>query len=294
MTDPFDSVDFEPLYYDINAAMRFLRELPNHHCVPAPIDFHLYWKTVRPFGRKQILPIKSFLATQPAEFKLNLWSNTDLTSNEFLRPWLDRITFRLYNPAAEGRNTVLEGRSQLFHDDEAVFSGGDLFRALILHNYGGCYVDMDSVFLRSFEPLFGKEFMYKWSFQKDMISSAVMYLHRHGTVARELLNGILELTAGGTHWGCHNNMRAYAKHPFRIFPAAFFNPEWQIQLTEAEKAQTPDFGEPFKVNAWTNSMFEGSFVWHWHNRWDEPIEPGCKYEKLEMATDRKLKEMGLL
>lgn len=294
MTDPFANVDFEPLYYDIRAAMEFLRNLPNHHCAPSPMNFHLYWKTVRPFGRKQILPIKSFLATQPEDFRLNLWSNTDLTTNEYLRPWLDRITFRIYDPAVEGRDTVLENRSQLFHDDEAVFSGGDLFRALILHKHGGCYVDMDSVFLRSFEPLFGEEFMYKWSFQKDMISSAVMYLRQRSAVSLELLTGILELTAGGTHWGCHNNMRAYARKPFRIFPAAFFNPEWQIQLTEKEKAAMPDFGEPFKVNHWTEMMFEGSFVWHWHNRWDDKIEPGCKYELLEQHTDRKLKEMGLL
>lgn len=254
----------------------------------------MYWKTVRPFGRKQILPIKSFIATQPEHYCLTLWSNTDLTRNELLKPWLNRISFRLYDPVEEGKDTLLCGSSNLIRDDAMVYSGGDLFRALILHNYGGVYVDMDSVFLRQFSALFATEFMYKWSFQKDMISSAVMYLHKRSELAQELLRGIIELPYGGTNWGCQNNMRAFAKKPFRVFPCAFFNPEWQIKLTAQQKLDMPDFAEPFKINPYTNEMYPGSFVWHWHNRWEEPIQPGCKFEILETKTDQRLKELGLL
>ena len=212
MTDPFLNVDFEPLYYDLDAAMLFLQQLPDAPTVPA-MDFHLYWKTVRPFGRKQILPIKSFLATQPETFRLNLWSTSDLTSDPLLHPWLKYINFKIYNPVEQGRDTILEGTRQLSLDDAMVFIGGDLFRALILHKHGGVYVDMDSVFLRPFSALLGTEFMYKWSFQKDMISSAVMHLHQRSELSLELLRGILELPAGGTNWGCQNNMRAFAIQP---------------------------------------------------------------------------------
>ena len=293
MTDPFLNVDFEPLYYDLDAAMLFLQQLPDAPTVPA-MDFHLYWKTVRPFGRKQILPIKSFLATQPETFRLNLWSTSDLTSDPLLRPWLKYINFKIYNPVEQGRDTILEGTRQLSLDDAMVFIGGDLFRALILHKHGGVYVDMDSVFLRPFSALLGTEFMYKWSFQKDMISSAVMHLHQRSELSLELLRGILELPAGGTNWGCQNNMRAFAIQPFRLFPCAFFNPEWQTRLTPEQKATMPDFAEPFKINPYTNHMYGGSFVWHWHNRWEEPIQPGCKFELLEKQTDERLKELNLL
>lgn len=292
MNDHFLNVDFEPLYYDLDAALKFLRELPDTPTIES-VDFHMYWKTVRPFGRKQILPIKSFLATQPPGFKLNLWSNTDLTANPLLQPWLPYINFRIYNPREEAKDTLLENTSQLQLDDPSVFIGGDLFRALILHKHGGVYVDMDSVFMRSFGSLFGAEFMYKWSFQKTLISSAVMYLRKGSPLSTELLRGILELKPGGTHWGCQNNMRAFAKIPFRLFPAAFFNPEWQIQKTPEEQAAIPNFLEPFKVNDYTTNMYEGSFVWHWHNRWDADIEPGCKFELLEKQIDERLKEMNL-
>lgn len=293
MNDPFTNVDFEPMYYDLDAAMRFLRWLPDDHAETGPINFHMYWKTVRPFGRKQILPIKSFIATQPDHYCLTLWSNTDLTTNELLKPWLNRIDFRIYNPVEQGVGTLLEGARNLVKDDAMVYSGGDLFRALILHNYGGVYVDMDSVFLRTFTSLFATEFMYKWSFQRDMISSAVMYLHQRSELAQELLRGIIDLPYGGTNWGCQNNMRAFAKKPFRVFPCAFFNPEWQTRRTPEQKAAEPDWAEPFKVNSVTD-LYEGSFVWHWHNRWEEPIQPGCKYERLEQQTDKRLQELGLL
>jgi hypothetical protein len=288
MIDPFDNVDFGPMYDNLPACLEFLRTLPDKSATDEPVQFHMYWKTARPFGRKQILPIKSFLATQPYRlFQLNLWSNTDLTTNELLKPWLSHINFRIYDPLKEGRGTLLEGTAALLQDDAMVYIGGDLFRALILHNYGGVYVDMDSVFLRDFSPVLGKEFMYKWSFQKDMISSAVMYLHERGELAQELLRGIATLPPGGTNWGCQNNMRAYAIKPFRIFPCAFFNPEWQVRLTPEERADTAVL-EPFKLNKYTNEMYPNTFVWHWHNRWEEPIEPGCKFEKLEQLIEQKL------
>lgn len=294
MIDPFINIDFEPLYYDLEAAMSFLRELPDGdppEDSASPLTYvHMYWKNVHPFGRKQILPIKSFLATQPSSMRLCLWSDKDLTTNELLKPWLPYIDFKIYNPVLEGQGTILQGRQQLWRDDPLVYIGGDLFRALILHKYGGIYVDMDSVFIRPFTCLLGTEFMYKWSFQKDMISSAVMHLHQRSELSTELLRGILALPPGGTNWGCQNNMRAYAKKPFRVFPCAFFNPEWQIKLSDEEKKSAINFAEPFKVNAWTGNMYEGSFVWHWHNQWLTPIEPGCKFELLEKAVDTKLEQ----
>lgn len=291
MSDPFIGVDFEPLYYDLPAAMKFLRELPDTMTATEDINFHMYWKTVRPFGRKQILPVKSFLTTQPRPYKLTLWSNTDLTTNELLKPWLKHIEFKLYDPAQEAKDTILEGVPRLNVDDPMVYSGGDLFRALILHKHGGVYVDMDSVFLRPFTSLFGAEFMYKWSFQRKMISSAVMYLHKRSALSEELLRGIMALPFGGTNWGCENNMRAYAIKPFRVFPCAFFNPEWQVKRTPEEKSAELDWGEPFKVNSHTNVMYEGSYVWHWHNRWEEPVEPGCKYEILEKQVEKRIQHM---
>src|SRR5579885_1338594 len=136
MIDLHAQTDFEPLYYDLDACLKFLRELPDTDTTEGePIEFHAYWKLIRPFGRKQLLPIKSFLATQPKHFRLTLWSDCDLTRIPFLKPWLEHINFRLYHPLVEARNTILEGHRVLLLDDPMVYAGGDLFRALILHKH---------------------------------------------------------------------------------------------------------------------------------------------------------------
>lgn len=297
MIDLHAGIDFEPLYYDLTACLGFLRQLPDTDTTEGePIDFHMYWKLVRPFGRKQILPIKSFLVTQPKHFRLTLWSDRDLTENPLLKPWLKHINFRLYRPFDEAHGTLLAGHRNLALDDAMVYAGGDLFRALILHKHGGVYVDMDSVFRRSFAPLFGQEFMYKWSFQKEMISSAVMWLKKGSPVSEELLRGITLLPFCGTNWGCQNNMRAYAIHKFRVYPCAYFNPEWQIKLTPEEKAKLSPPAvtfEPFLTHEYSGEMYPESFIWHWHNRWEQPVAPGCKYERLETAVDLKAKELSL-
>lgn len=290
MNDVLGKIDWEPLYYDFAACMDTLRRIPNTDSTQGePIDFHLYWKLIRPFGRKQILPIKSFLATQPSHFRLTLWSDHDLTTNDLLKPWLPYINFKLYRPHAEAKDTILERHPVLNIDDPMVYSGGDLFRALVLHKHGGVYVDMDSVFTRSFHALFGQEFMYKWSFQEKMISSAVMWLKQRSPLSEELLYGIKELPPGGTNWGCQNNMRARERHEFRVYPCAFFNPEWQIKLSAEEKVKLSPAAvtfEPFKKHEFSQETYPGTFIWHWHNRWEEPIEPGCKFELMEARAEK--------
>lgn len=301
MNDPLAGVDFASMYTNVEMTLAFLRSLPDVDTAGGqPITFHMYWKQVRPFGRKQLLPIKSWIATQPLDhFKLYLWSDQDLSGHELLQPWRDHINFRVYDPIAEAKDTLLEGFHALASDDARVWVGGDLFRALILHKHGGVYVDMDSVYMRDFSLLFGDEFLYKWSWQPDMISSAVMYLRQRSPLSEELLRGILELPPGETSWGCVNNVRAYAKKPFRLLPCAFFNPEWVIKagdwlhtpegLRHVSQRDVDDI-EGFQSHWASDMRFPGSFVWHWHNRWEAPVLPGCKFQRLETLTNQRLRE----
>lgn len=261
-------------------------------------QFHMFW-TLRPFGRKQILPIKSFLATQPTESKLTLWGTDDLTENPFLKPYLPFISFRLYNATEEAKGTVLEGGECLQADDPDVWLISDLFRILILHKYGGVYVDMDSVFMRDFSSLTETEFMYRWGLSDDMISGAVMSLQPQSDLSFRLMDGILQIPAtaifegrlAGKNWDSINYARAYEIERFCIYPCEYFNPEWVI--TRTPEQEKPFAYEPFKVNEFSTEMFPGSYVWHWHNRWEDTIEPGCKFELLERITNERLAARGL-
>ena len=280
------------LYHDWRKALAFCRTLPD---VPPrePVTFHMFWRErsggwwprVRRFGRKQALPVKAFFATQdPALCSLTLWSDSDLSGNEWLQPFLSRLTLRIYDPAAEARGTPLEAHPRVYGQRDArVYRDGDLFRILVLHNHGGVYADMDTVLLRSLGVFLDQEFVYQWDKYDDLYAPALMRLYKGSAFARALLDGLLAIKPGKYNWGRENVKRAIAGgHAITVFPSPFFNTEWQAD---------PAF-EPFKHSAASDELYDGAFAWHWHNKWDDPIEPGCKFERLEAIVDARLRALG--
>lgn len=280
------------LYHDWRRALEFCRTLPD---VPPrePVTFHMFWRErsggwwprLRRFGRKQALPVKAFFATQdPARCSLTLWSDSDLSTNEWLQPFLPRLTLRIYDPAAEARGTPLEVHPRIYGQRDArVYRDGDLFRIVVLHNHGGVYADMDTVLLRSLGVFLDQEFVYQWDRFDDLHAPALMRLYKGSAFARALLDGLIAIKPGKYNWGRENVKRAItAGQSITVFPSPFFNTEWQAD---------PGF-EPFRRSAASDELYEGAFAWHWHNKWDDPVEPGCKFERLEAIMDARLRALG--
>jgi len=282
------------LYHDWKAALDVCRSIPDSD-PPAATTFHMYWREhragwfrrPRPFGRKQALPVKSFLATQDlSRCSLTLWSDGDLSSNPWLEPFAHHLQFRHYQPEREVQSTPLEGRRNIYDQkDRRVWRDGDLFRILALHNYGGVYVDMDVVLLRNLGALLHREFIYQWHEEDERYNGAVMHLNRGSRFARELLDGVLELKPGDFNWGRENLTRAVSRGcPIAIFPAAFFDTDWQAETRFVA----------FKRTRSTPNLHEGAFAWHWHNQWDAPIEDGSKFQLMEQHIDQRLAARGLI
>jgi hypothetical protein len=281
------------LYHDWRKALAFCLSLPDAS-PPAPVTFHMFWRqragrlwpNVRPFGRKQALPVKAFFATQDlSRCALTLWSDEDLSENEWIRPFAHRLAFRLYRPELEVRGTPLEAMPRVYRQrDRRVWRDGDLFRALVLHNYGGVYVDMDMVLLRSLGALLAQEFVYQWQDYDGVYNGALMHLRKGSDFARELLDGIVEIPPGESNWGRANFRRAFDRGvAVTVFPSPFFDTEWQADY----------HFEPFKRTPESSAFYDGAFAWHWHNRWDEPIEEGSKFQLLEAHMDERLAHMGV-
>jgi hypothetical protein len=281
------------LYHDWRRAIAFCRTLPDVSPVEA-VTFHMYWRErygrywprVRPFGRKQALPVKAFVATQDlARCSLVLWSDRDLSRNEWLRPVLPFVQLRVYDAAAEARDTPLEDHPRVYGQRDArAYRDGDLFRILVLYKYGGVYADMDTVLLRSLGVFLDQEFVYQWDRFDDRYAPALMRLRQRSDFARELVQGLIEIPPGKYNWGRENVRRAIDRgRAITVFPSPFFNTEWQA---------VPGF-QPFKKMPYSGEMYEGAFAWHWHNKWDEPIEDGSKFQLLEAHFDARLAGMGL-
>ena len=281
------------LYHDWRKAIAFCRTLPD--VSPSePVTFHLYWRerfghlfpTVRPFGRKQALPVKAFIATQDLSMcSLVLWSDRDLSENDWLKPFLPYLTLRIYDADAAARGTPLEDHPKIYRQrDSRAYRDGDLFRVLILYKYGGIYADMDTVLLRSLGVFLDQEFLYQWENFDDKYAPALLRLRKGGEFARALIDGLIDIPAGKYNWGRENMCRAFSLgHRITVFPSPFFNTEWQA---------VPRF-EPFKKMPYSSELYDGAFAWHWHNKWDDPIEPGSKFQLLEAQFDDRLARMGV-
>lgn len=286
---------YPDLYHDWRQAVAFCRTIPNIP-PPCPVTFHMFWRQRRPgfwrrvrrFGRKQALPVKAFFATQDrARASLVLWSDEDLSDNEWLSPFARSITFRIYRPELEARGTPLENRPELYRQrDRRVWRDSDLFRVLALHNYGGVYLDMDVVLLRNLGALLAQEFVYQWDDFDNEYNNALIHLKQRGAFTSALLDGILEIPAGSSNWGRANLRRAFGRGVrVGVLPSAFFDTDWQ-----AHHGREKEF-RPFSAQT-TVDIYNGVFAWHWHNRWDDRIEAGSKFEILERQIDEQLRSTG--
>lgn len=286
--------------YLFDSVERVFRSLEYAKSLPIPdwkeeTIFHFYWRVPKEFGRKQVLPVKSAVATQDlSRTKIILWSNVDLRDNPHVKPLLPFIQLKIWNLEEEVKNTPLE-HSKIIRgvvDDPLCYLGGDLFRLLCLYKYGGVYIDMDVVVLRDFIPLLPYEFMYQWGSSGTVPTGgepilkqngAIMRLKQNSTLATDLLKE-LEITPAKpntTCWGTELYHKVWNKNKNWVtFPCAWFNTEWGMSRTI----------QPFKRNFEGNEsdqLFDGAFTWHWHNKWDEPIQDGCKFQNLENLIEQK-------
>lgn len=267
-------------------AIEYAKSIPDSD-KPINEGIHFVWcvnQGGREFERKQALSIKSAIATQTSP--IYLWSNVDLSHNDWILPILPYIHLRKYDPIELSENTPLEGMQKLLIKDDPLFwLGGDLARLLILYKFGGVYCDCDIVLLRNLSPLCDQEFFYQWGTELDKMNGAVMRLFKESELATNLLEMIPHVGAGenSTSWGSdlYGEVRKFNKN-FTVYPCAFFNTEWQLYINMAES------GHPFKNGSDSNKDFDGVFAWHWHNKWDAEVEEGSKFYRLEKLINAKL------
>jgi hypothetical protein len=272
--------NYELYYENLDACLEYCKKIDENVNIKEKTNFHVFWNVGLPFSRKQTLNLKSYLCTQDIEnTTYNLWSNVDLSDNEYLKPFLPFIKIRVYDPTFETKGTILENRTDIITaQDEKNWAKGDLFRLLILHKYGGVYTDVDVVFLRNFAPLINQEFMYKWGREKSMINGAVMRLFKQSKLSYQLLNEISSgpVVPNSTIWSTnlYEKVRKYNTN-WTIFPSGFFNSEWQdVNLNTWNPMKKYDY-----------SKYNGSFSWHWHNKWNDEVEEGSKWFDLEKYYD---------
>jgi hypothetical protein len=73
------------------------------------MTFHCFWRVPRDFGRKQVAVLKSIIVNHiNKNIEINLWSNVDLSTNEFFKELSEHVNLKLWNINEEIKGTILE------------------------------------------------------------------------------------------------------------------------------------------------------------------------------------------
>ncbi|KAI8459061.1 hypothetical protein BY996DRAFT_6430032 [Phakopsora pachyrhizi] len=249
--------------------------------------FHLYWRSdLAPISQRQIVTLKSLLATQSFDFSTNLlkpssqiilWTNPSprsLENDPMLAPLLfrfhDRLTLKVLDLTRLTLRTPLENHSLISNDrvfDKRAWIDGDLVRVLVLWQYGGYWVDMDNLVLRDLRVLGEHEWVVMWDcYDKpyEPLNGHMMHFFKHSPYLCEMMNIMSkkpEPRPASTDWGQHLYHRLYRSlinsrvRPFKVLPYC---------LTDGRSCNLKDrIPDPFV-------SFEEESSWGWSpDRWKQ-------------------------
>ncbi|CAJ1405936.1 unnamed protein product [Effrenium voratum] len=195
--------------------------------------------------RKMRLGILSFLATQSNTSKLWFWTNV---GNEFLQDSLrmfeeerfrGRVQLRHFEARSEFAQVVSNATESnaLAHVYEAqtdVTSKSDLLRAVVLHNYGGFWMDTDVLLIRDLTPLAQEDFAYLG--QDDFVNNAFMSTSKpRSAFMKSYLSLVLARHLSTNHFEygpsvltelCRKIQSSEMPSTFHVLPGCFFDGAW--------------------------------------------------------------------
>jgi len=151
----------------------------------------------------------------------------------------------------------------------------DAVRFVVLHKYGGMYIDADILLLRDLQPFYMHEFAYRWSTLHEF-NTAVLRLHSKSNISSKLLD--LASQKGDPYIFFPTTIRCYLD-PFVLnrLPCIFFDPLWLVadiadskstqlwNLTDdARKTFETVFHKESQFSQQGRNAFNGAFAFHWH------------------------------
>jgi hypothetical protein len=174
--------------------------------------------------------------------------------------------------------------------DANYWADGDLFRLVVLHNYGGVYLDCDTILLRDYGPLIGDEFAYVWGTHCVGSNGAVLRMFKGSALAKQMLATLVEtpFRKRSLDWGFFLYTKVNKVMPFLRMPTCFFNANW---LTPGPGWKGGPPYAPFRVAHRPSemSMHVGPFSIHAHGAiYYECVQEGSDYVLLEKIISATL------
>jgi len=273
------------------------------------VNYHTYWRVdLAPFAEKQEWMLKSYFATQDIQrSKLIMWSNGDLSENQVLQMWLrrfpDAFELRIVDIKELSRGTELEDSPMLQLNDKKAWVDGDLIRLLLLWQYGGVWVDMDSLLTRDMSPLLEHEFVTQWDcYDKayQPLNGAMMHFKQHSPYLCEAFH-VMHTSEpprpGSTDWGSILYYRLWRRlvaggvPPFKILPFCFTDGRSCRLDNRLPDPFTPDKGQTMsfhtKEGGSLDQALQKIFSVHLHNQWEKAYPKGGWVDRLLLRRYQK-------
>ncbi|GAA5907685.1 uncharacterized protein JCM6883_001859 [Sporobolomyces salmoneus] len=307
-----------PLGRDCYDFASTIPEKPHSNMVlPQETIIHLYWRNdLLPLGPRQIALLESILYTQDERTtRIIFWTNAEfpriVENLPSLQPLLERFPSRLQVKRVDkkelARGTPMDGSEYLELADQQAWVDGDLVRVLVLYQFGGIWIDFDTILTgkRDLRVLLEHEWVTQWDCYDKVyqpLNGAMMHFYQNSPYLCEMLYIMATSpppTKNSVDWGS----RLYSKlwrslvsrsiKPFQVLPFCFTD---GVSCRLDNRLPDP-FGEKKAEKKWGKGRWEEledkvGKVWaiHLHNRWDKGFPEGGYVDEMVLKPIRDKKE----
>lgn len=271
---------------DYNETIKITKELNGNYT--KMVTFYSYWNGM--LNEKHLYSIKScyyfniLKNNNIIKPKIVIWleNNTKNEYNVMIEKYAEIKYFNLEN---EKKDTFLENQHFYYNPELSFYS--DVVRYILLYKYGGCWFDLDILFLRNCEPLFAtfesEICVYQWENQPYPNGAIFISLLPYSEKMKNIIQFIIQRNYG---WGFQEAYLTYdLPLDMLVLPSSWFDQSWienPYNIRDYHFLKSTD-----KIYTFDN-FFPGAFCYHWHNRWDHIIEDNSIMKQLMNIIDNNI------
>lgn len=254
---------------DYESTLQIARTLKGEY--DTPVIFHCFWRGE--ISEKHLLSIESCYRTNCAGTKntIYFWTEKISDPHNYLPLMSPYCIVRSFDIHEEIKNTFMHDWMLYpdFVQNTILYS--DFVRLVMLYKYGGVWFDLDNLFLRSMAPLFANYqqhiCLYQWENQKNPNNAIIVCLNPKNAEMEYILNVLYQHRAIYIPpiYSCSYDVPL----PVLVLPCSWFDADW---IDNPFHMEWDDFFKGTTSSYSLDSFHSGAFTYHWHNRWNAPIE----------------------
>ncbi|AYV76457.1 MAG: hypothetical protein Terrestrivirus7_10 [Terrestrivirus sp.] len=250
------------------------------------VIFHCYWNGE--LNEKHLISIRScyyFNVDKKEKRQIILWLE-DNNPNKFNEEIIKYAEIKKFDWKTERLDTFMYNHDIKYHKNKLP-SYSNIIRSLLLYKYGGCWFDLDVLFLRSFDPLFNnfenEIMLYRWEKQNYPNNAIYISLIPKNEKFKKNMEFIIERDKG---WGFQQAKLTFdLELDMLIMPCSWFDGAW---INNPYNLKFNDFFENTEKECTFENFFPGAFCYHWHNKWNVDIKEKSAIRQLDSIINKNM------